>query len=154
MRIMECDFCDARVVGLLQFHQSSAHAHTSPDSAYALDLTGLQSPDITVWTIWEGESLMGVGALKWLAADHGEVKSMHTAESMRGRGAGSVMLRHIIASARSMGMSRLSLQTGSWDYFRPAHALYRRHGFVECPPFADYAPDPNSLLMSLDLQTS
>ncbi len=79
---------------------------------------------------------------------------MHTAESMRGRGAGSVMLRHIIASARSMGMSRLSLQTGSWDYFRPAHALYRRHGFVECPPFADYAPDPNSLLMSLDLQTS
>jgi len=79
---------------------------------------------------------------------------MHTAQSMRGRGVGSAMLRHIIATARRRGMSRLSLETGTWEYFRPARALYMRHGFVECPPFADYVPDPNSVFMSLDLRQS
>jgi putative acetyltransferase len=111
-------------------------------------------PDIGFWTIWEDETLLGVGALMRLSADHGEVKSMHTAQSKRRRGAGSAMLQHIIASARSMGMSRLSLETGSWDYFRPAHAFYRSHGFMECGPFADYVLDPNSVFMSLDLEKS
>lgn len=79
---------------------------------------------------------------------------MHTAQAMRRRGAGSAMLRHIIATARAMGMSRLSLETGSWEYFRSARELYRSHGFVLCPPFADYVPDPNSVFMSLDLRES
>jgi len=78
---------------------------------------------------------------------------MHAAQSMRRRGAGTAMLRHIIAAARARGMSRLSLETGSWDYFRPAYALYKNHGFVECPPFADYVPDPNSVFMSLELKS-
>jgi putative acetyltransferase len=64
------------------------------------------------------------------------------------------MLRHIIATARARGMSRLSLETGSWEYFWPARALYKSHGFVECPPFAGYVPDPNSVFMSLDLRES
>lgn len=152
MRITRCDFSDPRVIELLHFHQASVNGETAAGSAHALDPKGLQSPDISVWTIWDNECLIGVGALKRLAHDHGEVKSMHTVQSMRGRGVGSAMLRHIIASARAMGMSRLSLQTGSWDYFQPAHALYRSLGFVECPPFADYLPDPNSILMSLDLR--
>jgi putative acetyltransferase len=97
---------------------------------------------------------LGIGALKRLSADHGEVKSMHTAQSVRGRGVGSAILRYIIATARARGMSRLSLETGSWAYFRPAHALYASHGFVECPPFADYVSDPNSIFMSLDLRDS
>jgi len=93
-------------------------------------------------------------ALKRLSHDHGEVKSMHTAKSQRGRGVGSMMLRHIIAAARKGGMSRLSLQTGSWDFFQPAVALYKRHGFVECPPFAGYVEDPNSIFLSLDLDAA
>jgi putative acetyltransferase len=117
-----------------------------------LDLKGLQSPDITFWTAWNGETLVAVGALKQLSEDHGEVKSMHTALAARRKGVGSALLRHIISFARSRGVSRLSLETGSWDYFRPAVALYRRHGFIECPPFADYVPDPNSIFMSLDLR--
>ena len=79
---------------------------------------------------------------------------MHVAKAVRGRGIGSAMLRHIIAAARQSGMSRLSLETGSWDYFRPARAMYGRHGFVECPPFADYMPDPISVFMSPDLQAA
>jgi putative acetyltransferase len=152
MRILPGDLGDTRVTGLLLTHLASARAQTAPGSAHALDLAGLQSPDISFWTIWDGETLLGTGALKRISPGHGEVKSMHTAQSERRRGAGSAMLRHIIASAKEQGMSRLSLETGSWEYFRPALALYGRHGFVECAPFADYVPDPNSVFMTLDLR--
>jgi putative acetyltransferase len=154
IRIIQGDFNDPRVVDLLHLHLTRARAETAPGSAHALDLTGLQSPDIGLWTIWDDETLLGVGALKRLSADHGEVKSMYTVQSLRRKGAGSAMLRHIIATARASGMLRLSLETGSWDYFRPANAFYKRHGFVECPPFADYVLDPNSVFMSLDLRES
>ena len=99
MRIIQGDLNDQRVVDLLQIHLTCSRAETAPGSAHALDLTRLQSPDVSVWTIWEDETLLGVGALKRLSADHGEVKSMHTAQSMRGRGAGTAMLRHIITTA-------------------------------------------------------
>ena len=151
MRIIPGDFSDPRVVTLLHTHLTRARAETAPGSAHALDLTGLQSPDISFWTIWDGETLLGTGALKRLSADHGEVKSMYTVQSSRRKGVGSAMLRHIIATAKASGMSRLSLETGSGDYFVPARALYRSHGFVECPPFADYVLDSNSVFMSLDL---
>jgi putative acetyltransferase len=152
MRIAVGNLTDPRVISLLNFHLSASRANTAPGSAHALDLTGLQSPDITFWTAWAGEALLAVGALKQLSADHGEVKSMHTAVAARRKGMGSAMLKHIIAFARSHGISRLSLETGSWDYFQPAVALYRSHGFVECPPFADYVQDPNSIFMTLDLR--
>src|SRR5579859_6197699 len=101
MRIIKGDLSDRRVVDLLQIHLATARAETAPGSVHALDLTGLQSPDISFWTIWNDETLLGVGALKRLSADHGEVKSMHTAQSLRRRGAGSAMLQHIIATARA-----------------------------------------------------
>lgn len=154
MRIIEGDLGDPRVVKLLQTHLFTARPETGAGSAHALDLVELQSPDISLWTIWDGENLMGVGALKRLSSDHGEVKSMHTAQTMRRRGAGRAMLCLIIASARARGMVRLSLETGSREYFRPAHALYKNQGFKECPPFADYVLDPNSIFMSLDLKES
>lgn len=74
---------------------------------------------------------------------------MHTAATARRRGFGSRMIEHIIAEARARGMSRLSLETGSWDYFKPARALYRAHGFVPCGPFEGYELDPNSVFMTL-----
>jgi putative acetyltransferase len=154
IRITLGDFSDPRVVDLVYSHLTRARAETAVGSAHALDLTGLQSPDISFWTIWDDETLLGIGALKRLSADHGEVKSMHTVRSMRRRGAGRAMLNHIIAAARASGMWRLSLETGSGEYFRPSHALYRSSGFVDCPPFADYVLDPNSVFMSLDLRQS
>ncbi len=152
MRILPGDLGDPRVTSLLLTHLAGARAQTAPGSAHALDLAGLQSPDVSLWTIWDGERLLGTGALRRISPDHGEVKSMHTAQSERRRGAGSAMLCHIIASARERGMSRLSLETGSWEYFLPALSLYRRHGFVECAPFADYVADPNSVFMTLGLR--
>jgi putative acetyltransferase len=152
MRVIDGDFSDARVIDLLRIHLTASRAQTAPGSAHALDVAGLQAPGISFWTIWGDETLLGCGALKQLAADHGEVKSMHTIEVKRRNGVGSAMLGHIIAAARARGMSRLSLETGSWDHFRPARALYARHGFVECTPFADYVLDPNSVFMTLDLR--
>ena len=152
LRIVSGDLNDLRVVELVRTHLLSSRAETAPYSAHALDLDGLQSADISFWTIWDDDMLLGMGALKRLSADHGEVKSMHTVQSARRRGLGSAMLRYIIATARAAGMSRLSLETGSWDYSQRARALYRSHGFVECPPFGDYVPDPNSVFMTLELR--
>jgi len=152
MHIVPGDFADPRVIDLLNVHVTSARAETAPGSAHALDLAGLQAPDIDFWAAWEEDALLGVGALKRLTADHGEVKSMHVAQAQRGRGAGGAILVHIIAAARAGGLARLSLETGSWDYFRPAWALYTKHGFVDCAPFGAYRPDPNSRFMSLDLR--
>ena len=152
MKIIPGDLGDPRVVDLLNIHVARAQAETAQGSAHALDLAGLQAPDVRFWAIWEGETLLAIGALKQLAPDHGEVKSMHTAKASRRTGAGSAMLRHIIATARASGMSRLSLETGSWAYFQPARAFYTKHGFAKCSPFADYEPDPNSVFMSLALK--
>ena len=148
MKIAEGGLDDPRVQALLAHHYRTARAQTAPGSAHALDLSGLRSPAIRFWSAWEGDHVIGVGALKCLSPTHGEVKSMHTEQSHRRTGVGSAMLRHIIATAGEMGVSRLSLETGSWPFFDPARALYRRHGFVECSPFGDYVLDPNSVFMT------
>ena len=151
MKIADGRLDDPRVQALLAHHFRTARAQTAPGSAHALDLSRLRSPDIQFWSAWEGDRVIGIGALKRLSASHGEIKSMHTDQAHRRTGVASAMLRHIIASARGMGLSRLSLETGSWAYFDPARALYRRHGFAECPPFDNYVLDPNSVFMTLEL---
>jgi putative acetyltransferase len=143
---------DSRVQRLLTHHFIAARAETAPDSAHALDLIGLKSPEVHFWSAWDGEIVVGIGALKRLSKIHGEIKSMHTELDYRRKGVGRAMLRHIIAEARKMGFSRLSLETGSWPYFGPARELYSRHGFVECQPFGSYAVDPNSVFMTLELE--
>jgi putative acetyltransferase len=152
IRITIGDFKDPRVVDLVCIHRATARAETAVGSAHALDLAELQAPNISFWTIWDDQVLLGCGALKTLSSDHGEVKTMHTAQFMRRGGIGSTMLRHIIATARARGMSRLSLETGASDYFRPARAFYKSHGFRECAPFGDYVLDPNSIFLSLNLR--
>lgn len=151
MKITVGDTYDYRVIALLDHHVTTARAHTEPGSAHALDLSGLRASDVAFWTGWDGDTLVAVGALKTLSPGHGEVKSMHTLQTARRRGFAGQMLRHIIGEARTRGMARLSLETGSWDYFKPAHALYQAHGFVPCGPFEGYVEDPNSLFLTLDL---
>ena len=151
MDIRRGDLSDPRIIALLRFHFDKCHEVTPPGSAHAFDVSRLAAPDVDFWAAWEGETLLGTGALKRLDQSHGEVKSMHTAETARRRGVGSAILRHIIATAKGRGLTRLSLETGSFAYFAPAVALYKSHGFTECPPFGDYQPDPNSLFLTCDL---
>jgi putative acetyltransferase len=150
-RILPADLDDTRVILLLTDHVRVAREQTEPGSAHALDISGLRMPAISVWTAWIGEDLAGAGALKRLSAVEGEIKSMYTAPSARRQGVALAMLTHIIETARSEGMRRLSLETGSWSYFEPARRLYAAFGFSACGPFGDYREDPNSVFMTLDL---
>lgn len=151
MDVRRGDLSDERVIALLRYHFDKCHEVTPSGSAHVFDASRLAEPEIDFWAAWEGEMLLGVGAMKSLDLEHGEVKSMHTAEAARRRGAASAILRQIIASSRARGLKRLSLETGSFAYFAPAVALYKAHGFVECPPFGIYRPDPNSLFLTLRL---
>lgn len=152
LRVVQGGLDDPRVVALIDAHVTRARAETARGSAHSLEAHGLDAPDITFWSAWIGDAAVGVGALRVLCADLGEVKSMHTAEACRGRGVASALLRTIIDAARGRGLARLSLETGAWDYFLPSHALYRRHGFEPCPPFAGYHDDPNSRFFTLALR--
>lgn len=152
MRIISGDLDDARIRALLDEHLRTARAATAICSAHALEVSQLKAPDVTFWAAWDGDALLAVGALKRLSPEHGEIKSMHTVRGRRRQGVGAAMLVHIIDAAHAMGLARLSLETGSSDYFVPARALYKKHGFAECPPFADYIVDPNSVFMTRTLR--
>lgn len=152
MRIETDDLTRPEIHALLEEHLRHMYEVSPPESVHALDLEKLRRPDITFWTAWEGETLLGCGALKALDATHGEIKSMRTPSALRRRGVGRAMLAHILDVAKSRGYTRLSLETGSMDAFLPARRLYESFGFTTCPPFADYRPDPNSLFMTLRLQ--
>jgi len=151
IHILPGDLDDPRVVELLTHHHATAHAATPKGSAHALDVEGLKAPQILFFAAWDNDTLVGVGALKILTSDHGEIKSMHTLAAYRGRGVGADLVRHLVDTARSQGLTRLSLETGSFEYFAPARALYRGQGFEDCDPFDNYRPDRNSVFMTLDL---
>ena len=151
LRIVEGGLDDPRVQALLTTHLTKARAATAEGFAFALDLSGLRVPAIRFFSAWDSQTLLGVGALKRMAPDHGEVKSMHTAEAARRRGIGGLMLRHIMDAARAAGMTRISLETGTSAYFQPAVALYLRHGFEDCGPFGDYAASAENRFLTCDI---
>ena len=145
------DLTRPAVHALLQEHLDNMLAIGPPESVHALDLAALRRPEITFWTAWEGDRLQGCGALKELDATHGEVKSMRTPAASRRTGAGRALLEHIISTAKARGYRRLSLETGSMAEFAPSHRLHESVGFVDCAPFAEYRPDPNSRFLTLVL---
>ena len=139
---------------LLQRHLAYARANTVPEEVYALDGEALLDPAVTLFSFRAGGELLGVAALKQLDGEHGEVKSMHTAQAARGRGIGRALLDHLVGVAGARGYRRLSLETGSGPAFAAARALYARAGFAACGPFADYDGSPNSAYMTLALSAA
>lgn len=143
---------------LLEEHLADMYATSPAESVHALDHSALLAPTLTFWTARDDDgALLGCGALSELAAgpgvpaSHGEIKSMRTATAARGRGVASAVLGTILAEARHRDYRRVSLETGTQDFFAPARRLYARHGFTECGPFGDYALDPHSTFMTLEL---
>jgi putative acetyltransferase len=151
MNIRRDDLQGPEIIALLEEHMRSMRCVSPPESVHALDLAGLRVPEITFWTVWDGTSLAGCGALKELDADHAEIKSMRTADARRRQGVASALLRHILDEARRRAYRRLSLETGSMAYFEPARQLYARFGFVRCAPFDRYVADPNSVFMTREI---
>ena len=151
MKIEIDDLSRPAIHALLQEHLRNMHELGPPESVHALDLDKLRRPEIAFWTAWDGEFLLGCGALMELDPRHGEVKSMRTPEARRRTGAGRALLMHIIDTARARGYERLSLETGSVAAFVPAHRLYESAGFIRTGPFGDYVEDENSIFMTLAL---
>ena len=151
MKIVEGGLDHQQVLAMLRFHFDTNMAVTPPGSAHVFDVSRLKAPDVFFWSAWIGEMLMGVGALKLMGNDEGEIKSMHTLQTSRRSGVGGAMLRHIIDEAQKHGVKRLYLETGSFEFFAPARALYAKHGFKPCGPFGDYKPDPNSTFMMKEI---
>lgn len=151
MNIEPDDLTRPAVLALLSEHLSNMYELSPPESVHALDVSRLRSADVTFWTVWDGDELLGCGALKELSRDHGEVKSMRTPAARRRTGAGRAVLAHIVGVARQRGYRSLSLETGSQPAFEPAQKLYESFGFTRCGPFAAYREDPNSVFMSLRL---
>ena len=137
MQIKIDDFSGPEIAELLTEHLRRLAEVSPPCSRHALNLAELRRPDITFWSVWEGRELVGCGALKELNPRHGEIKSMRT-----------MLLEYIISEAKRRGYDRLSLETGSMQYFAPAQSLYRKFGFRTCPPFHGYVEDPNSIFMT------
>jgi putative acetyltransferase len=151
MRIELDDVSRPEVVALVEYHLRSMHEISPPDSVFALDLSGLKHPSMTFWTIWDDGDLLGMGGLKELDREHGEIKSMRTAPAALRRGVAGRMLDHILREARARGYRRLSLETGSNAPFAPAWALYERAGFTACAPFGTYSDIRFSRYFSIDL---
>ena len=143
----------ADVRALLGLHMAHMKSQSPPENVFALDVSGLLDPAVTMFSCRRDGQLLAIGALKELGDGHGELKSMHTAETARRSGIGRAMLTYLVGVARDRGYLLLSLETGSMAGFRPARALYASAGFTECGSFADYAPSPYSTFMQLPLSS-
>ena len=149
MRIIEDDLTGVEIRALLETQFAGMLSSSPAGSCHCLDFDGLNAPDVTFWSVWDGDTLAGCGALKALSSTQGEIKSMRTHHDHLRKGVGAAMLEHIISEGRQRGYVRLSLETGSTDAFLPARALYEAYGFQYCPPFGEYVDDPFSRFMTL-----
>ncbi|GAA1506843.1 GNAT family N-acetyltransferase [Sphaerisporangium rubeum] len=148
MEIVVDDLSGPRIAGFLTEHLEEMRSLSPPESVHALDLDDLRRPEVTFWSVLDGPTLVGCGALMRIDAEHAEIKSMRTTAARKRGGVASLLLDHILTEARRMGLTRLSLETGSAEHFRPARRLYEKYGFEYCGPFGDYRLDPHSVYMT------
>lgn len=145
------DLSGSEVAELVREHLHGMKQNSPQESIHALNLEQLKRPEITFWSAWEGNELIGCGALKEIDGQHGEIKSMRTSSSHLRKGVAKRLLQYIIEEANRRGYRRVSLETGSMDFFEPARRLYASFGFQYCHPFSDYIEDPNSVFMTMEL---
>jgi putative acetyltransferase len=148
MKIVVDDLRGPEIAAFLEEHLREMRAVTPAGSVHALDLDALRAPEVTFWSVYDGDRLVGCGAIKRIDGTHGEVKSMRVAHDRRRDGIGSLLLVHLLQEAEAMGLDRLSLETGSTEHFERARKLYEKFGFEPCGPFAGYGLDPHSSFMT------
>jgi putative acetyltransferase len=151
MVIVPGDFENTQLLALLRLHLAGMHANSPPESVNAFDLSGLQAHDVSVYTAWSDEKLLGMAALKELDSTTGEIKSMRTDPAHLREGVAVALLDHILSVANERGYRRLSLETGSGEAFEPALALYRKNGFVNGEAFGGYEVTSFNQFLHLDL---
>ena len=149
MKSIEGNFDNSEVLELLNKHFIELRSVSSEGSAHVLDIEGLNDQNIKFWSLWEGNLLMGCGALKLLNKEHGEFKSIRVEDRFRKKDNGIKILKHLIFEAKKLNIKRISVETGTGDFFTPARKLFNKCGFKLCKPFAHYKEDPNSCYMSM-----
>jgi hypothetical protein len=80
VEIVVDDLTGPQIASFLDEHVREMLSITPPESKHALDLETLRGPGITFWSVMDGGTVVGCGALKRLDARHAEVKSMRTLE--------------------------------------------------------------------------
>lgn len=151
IQISPADLHDPELIGFLEAHLADLAPISPPESQHALDVEALRKPEVRMWAAYAEGELVGTVALAELHDGHEELKSMRTSPAQRGKGIGKQLVSHALADARSRGVSRVSLETGSETFFAPARALYLGVGFAGCDPFGSYVEDPNSVYMTIEL---
>ncbi|WP_159650479.1 GNAT family N-acetyltransferase [Vibrio atypicus] len=151
MEIKIDDLNGGEVIQLLEEHLADMYATSPPESVHALDVSALKSPEITFYSSWRDDELLGCVAIKALDNTHVELKSMRTSNNARNQGVASKLLSHVIEQAREKGFATISLETGSQEFFKPARSLYEKYDFSYCEPFGDYQEDPHSRFMTRQL---
>ena len=151
MDLREGGLDDPRVTDLIAYHLTEARGSTPQDNAHALGAEALRHPDISFWAAWDGETLLGFGALRQLSPDHGEIKSMRTAPDRLRRGVARAILAHLVALARTRGCTRVSLETGTAPMFDAANRMYEAAGFVDGTSFGGYPESPHNRFMTMAL---
>ena len=149
MKSIEGNFDNSEVLELLNKHFIELRSVSPEGSAHVLDIEGLKDQNIKFWSLWEDNLLMGCGALKFLNKEHGEFKSIRLVDSFRKKGNGIKILKHLIFEAKKLNIKRISVETGTGNFFTPARKLFNKCGFKLCKPFAHYKEDPNSCYMSM-----
>jgi putative acetyltransferase len=151
MIIVPGDFENLQLLALLRLHLGGMHANSPPGSVNAFDLSGLKAPDVSVYTAWRDDKLLGMAALKQLDAATGEIKSMRTDPAHLREGVAKALLDHILSVGKARGYRRLSLETGSGKAFEPALSLYRKNGFINGQAFGGYEVTSFNQFLHLDL---
>ena len=149
MKSIEGNFKNSEVLELLNKHFIELRSVSPDGSAHVLDIEGLKDQNIKFWSLWEDNLLMGCGALKFLNKEHGEFKSIRVEDRFRKKDNGIKILKHLIFEAKKLNIKRISVETGTGDFFTPARKLFNKCGFKLCKPFAHYKEDPNSCYMSM-----
>ena len=145
---IEGNFDHPEVNELLKKHFIELRAASPEGSAHVLDIPGLKIASIKFWSLWEKDSLVGCGALKFLDNEHGEFKSIRVHNNFRNKGNGIKVIKHLIYEAKKLNIKRISLETGAGIFFEPARKLFKKCDFNPCKPFAHYKEDINSLYLT------
>ena len=148
LKSIEGNFDNLEVNELLTKHFIELRAASPEGSAHVLDIPSLKVSSIKFWSLWDGEKLIGCGALKFLDKEHGEFKSIRIHDNFRKQGQGINVINHLINEAKKLNIKRISIETGAGDFFIPARKLFKRTGFSECEPFAHYKVDINSVYLT------
>ena len=148
IKSIEGNFDHPEVNELLTKHFIELRAASQEWSAHVLDIPGLKIASIKFWSLWDKESLLGCGALKFLDQEHGEFKSIRVHDDFRNKGNGLKIINHLIDEAKRLHIKRLSIETGASDFFIPARKLFDKCNFKACEPFAHYKKDINSIYLT------